>query len=359
MAYEGIFLRHYLGQLPDQNNSGSGWTASPDIIPYSVNNIPQPAPSPDIFTSQAGYANAFGSTIFLKQNNFIYVRGLNTTNGPITARLWFYYVESNMVLWPQNWQSASVYVNGNLQNYMEVSAKTQNEIIVGNPPFIWNAPSLQSGNDHYCMIAFAENPPLSQPPQSPAPSGYMNSWDDLAQYVISHPNMAWRNTIDVSVDNPTWQQIAPIAGAPAGGTFNIGIQCSNMPTDGYFAFDVPGPDAANSIHVPKTPITNPNTGLTIPVTWPPNFSSSISVSYWMGATKPPYGATLQPIIIVPYSGMALRMPELLLNAPQRRSNGLFRFGQPHRIFAYDSPKMLNGSVIHAYIVGSMPYRFVS
>jgi len=252
-----------------------------------------------------------------------------------------------------------VYVNGNPQNYMEVSAQTANQIIVGNPPFIWNAPPLQSGNDHYCMIAFAENPPLSHPPTSPAPTGFMGTWDDLAQYVISHPNMAWRNTIDVSSNTPTWQQIAPIAGAAAGGTFYIGIQCSNMPTDSYFAFDVPGPDSANTIHVPKTQITNPNTNLTIPVTWPANFSSSISLSYWQGATTPPVGASLQPVIIVPFQQVAMRMPELLATPlPKRMPNGPLTLGVPHRVFAYENPKMLNGSVIHAYVIGSMPYRFV-
>lgn len=360
MANQGIFLRHYLDQTPGANDPGAGWTNSPDIVAsVDSNGNPQPAPDPTVFTSSSGYGQQFSNQISIGQANYIYVRGLNTTGAATLGRFWFYFVESNVVLWPQNWQSSNITVAGNNQNYADMTTPlAANQVGVTNPPFIWTAPNLQQSGDHYCMIAFAQNVPTGQPlpaPQSPAPTGFMGSWDQLAQFVINNPNMAWRNTVDVSRNTPTFQYTTNIAGAPNGGQFNVGVQLTSMPTDGYFAFSVPGPDAQDSVVIPKTAIPNPNYAPTVTVNWPKGYQSSITISYWQGATTPPVGSTITPIITIPFTQVAKTMPEVMQASRGRRKR--FSLSSPMPFLNYESPRMMYGAVQYSYIVGSMPYRF--
>ena len=101
-TYQGIFIRDYLGQVP--GTTGSGWSASPDIIPYGTSI----AEDPHVFIDQ--YGVDFGKNVTFNINNYVYIRGKNTTGGEITSRVWFYYTESDLCLWPQNWKSDCITV---------------------------------------------------------------------------------------------------------------------------------------------------------------------------------------------------------------------------------------------------------
>jgi hypothetical protein len=98
---------------------------------------------------------------------------------------------------------------------------------------------------------------------------------------------------------PTWQQSFPVEGPPDGGTISAGIQCTNIPTDGYVAVTMPGPDQANSLDIPRTPIPNPNWQIFQQLQWPANFSTEMTITYWQGATAPPAGASINPVLMVP------------------------------------------------------------
>ncbi|MDF2627838.1 MAG: hypothetical protein K0R39_1669 [Symbiobacteriaceae bacterium] len=337
MTYSGMFLRSYIGQQPGQN--AGGWSASPDIILYGT----QPANDPTIFTNSANYNTDYGSTVYLNQINYVYVRGFNNTTAAETARIWLYYTRSDLALWPSNWWSSNIQMQGANLNYTTMEASS-NQIGVTNPPFLWTPPTLGGNNTHYCVVAFAENPPLSSPPQSPAPTGYMGTTQDLANYILSTPNMAWRNTIDVSQNTPTWQQVTNITGPTEGGLLQIGIQCTNMPNDAYVSFNVPGPDAQNTINVPKMQISNGNLALSLPVTWPAGFSSSIQISYWQGSQTPQKGATITPTLWIPQTQVSYE-----LQASTRH--------RPVHVFAFESPKMLYLAPTKMYVIGAVPYRF--
>jgi hypothetical protein len=101
---------------------------------------------------------------------------------------------------------------------------------------------------------------------------------------------------NISGDNPTYTKEQPITGPAEGGILAIGLQCVNMPTDGYISFSVPGPDAANTIVFPKTPILTPNYRPDFEVQWPPDFNSEITYSYYEGATPPPAGAGIEVVV---------------------------------------------------------------
>lgn len=100
----------------------------------------------------------------------------------------------------------------------------------------------------------------------------------------------------MSNSNPTWQKSFPVVAPPEASTLIVGLQCNNMPTDGFVAMTVPGPDAQNSVNIPKTPITSPNMLLASQVTWPANYSTEATVTYWQGATAPQSGASISPVL---------------------------------------------------------------
>jgi hypothetical protein len=90
----------------------------------------------------------------------------------------------------------------------------------------------------------------------------------------------------MSVTQPTWQQMVTVNGPPAGGLFYVGVRCHEMPTDGRYMVGLPGPDADGAIATGQLPITSPGMVNLQEVTWPPNYSSTLTLTYYQGTTKP-------------------------------------------------------------------------
>jgi hypothetical protein len=348
--FSGIFLRHQLGDTP--SHVSGGWSNSPDLIPYSanVNNVqtPEPMPDPSVAVSQTDYNNdQYPSTVFLNQYNYVYIRGLNTTGGATNSRFWFFYTESDLALWPQNWRSDNVTYQGTPQNYVTVSAASANQIIINPQPLVWR-PTPLAPNTHYCMIGFSETPPAANP-VSPAPVGGFGTLQDLINFILANPNMAWRNTVDVFSNQPTWQQTTQLTGPATAGPINVGLQFVNMPVGSTYSYSVPGPDAANTIIQLNQPVVNPNQEFSVTVQWPANYQTSIMVSYYQGnAPAPPTGAAIVPTL----SAQASQLPQSLLKLAARRTRH-----QPRLVPTFDSAAMIGISPIWLVRVGSVPYRF--
>lgn len=297
--YQGLFLRDYVGQTPSSGNTTGAWTTCPDI--WASGQAPLPDPNG---TLVQGYNsnNPPGNTIYISggsSNNLVYVRGLNTVNGASTSRVWLYYVngggDPSLMLWPTNWMNAGVSQLNNANTYIEVSSKALNEVDYTYPPFDWNAVPV---NGHYCMIAWVEVPPLSQPAQDPrAGIGYIGTWDQLGAFVQTHPNMGWLNTSDVPTPaGQTWVQNMPLTGPPKGGLFKAGLQFDKTPLDASFAMSIVGPNTpGGSITVPKTPVTSSEETYLVPLDWTgyDNYNGSMIVTYYAGPSGTPPGANVQ------------------------------------------------------------------
>lgn len=318
--YLGFFVRDELGQLPNQTSAN--WASSPDIIFQGV----QPAPNPAVFTTTAGYAIDYGANVSMgippKQSppNFIYLRALNTnpnasSGAQITGRAWFYFVESDLALWPQNWRTDEITVAGNNQNYQDIVATAANQICQPLQPYIWTPPALASGT-HYCGVSWIENAPVN-PPQNPVIQiGALASFDALVSFVLANPNMGWRNTTDVAGVGPTWSQTVNITGPAQASVFNVGIQCKNMPTDGQVSYAIPGPNPSiPPIVLPMQQIPNPNWSSTVQVSnWPGGAQSSITINYQQGATPPPTGANISISLTVAASNLSDSTVRLAMRA---------------------------------------------
>ncbi|WP_028060602.1 beta-propeller fold lactonase family protein [Candidatus Solirubrobacter pratensis] len=301
--YQGLFLRDYVGQTPQSGNTTGAWTTCPDIWFAGQ----QPLPDPQT-TLVGGYGNDSPSTVYIAAgggqqpiDNYVYVRGLNATNGANRSRVWLYYVngggDPSLMLWPPSWLNAGIAAANTYPavGYVEVPSAALNEIDFTYPPFIWNAVPVSG---HYCMIAWVENPPLSQPATDPrAGIGSLGTWNDLATFVQTTPNMGWKNTVEqATTQGQSWVLDMPLQGPPVGGLFKCGLQFNNVPTDGYFAFSITGPTPQGSVSVPKTPITSIGETYLTPIDWTGsnNYTATMSVSYWAGATPMPKGANITP-----------------------------------------------------------------
>jgi hypothetical protein len=247
-----------------------------------------------------------------------------------------------------------VKVSGVQMNYQSISATAANQVCVTTQPYEWTPPPFHaghSGGDHYCCISWMENAPVSSPPRSPLLQipNFAN-FNDLANFVCSHPNMGWRNTVDISQAGPTWEQTSSITGATNGGQISIGVQCVNMPTDGHVGYTVPGRPNGSfpTISTGQLPIYTPDASFTQPVNWPANYATGITISYWQGATKPPAGASIAAVVILPNTSIA---PQTLLMA---RKTMPWRF-RSHRIITPDGA--YTGQNYSGVTFGSTPYTF--
>jgi len=302
------FLRNTLADVPGQR----GMPMSPDIV-FSTSGppdwMPQPG-TPSSYITAAGYGTDYGSAI---QSggivNEVYVRALNTDpSAQIPTRLWLMLAEYDLIPWPQKWRSDGISVADqstprNYQDGDDLLSGGPEPYVVTQLPFLVVAPPVRTS---YSCIAMAEpfpgaDPPnsLSNPPSAPPAAAEPRTWDQLVQFLRTNDGFAWRNSRDVSSLGSVWQQIIPFTGPEeGGGTINVGIQCLNMPTDGFISASMAGPNVQNSFHLPKTQITMPNMNLSVPITLPPGFRTSMVVSYWQGATTPPAMAAVVPTIQV-------------------------------------------------------------
>jgi hypothetical protein len=295
MAYTGFFLRCHLGQQPNQPPAGS-WTQSPDIV-FSGK---VPTVSEQYVTAQ-GYATDYGANVFTNVTNFVYPRAFNARSQASTGRVWFFWVENNLALWPANWRGDRVTVSGQAANFQPIAASSGNQISVVNQPFEWTPPTT-TGN--YISIVWVENNPANPPVNPFQRLAPFPNFDALAQYVVSNPNMGLRGVVTLNGQAPTWTETVPIVGPSPAQLFYLGVQCHNMPTDGMVGFSVPGPSPTiPPIVVPPQQIFNPNMAFTVPVSdWPAGAQSAVTVIYQMGATPPPAGANISVTVIIPAGG---------------------------------------------------------
>ncbi len=293
--YQGIFLRSYIGQ--DTGVVGTSWNASTDII-VSGTTVSK---DPQSIISSFDTAPVCGDLV-LNKANYIYVRGKKTSYTGATARIWLYYVESQNALSTMQWKTDEIMSEGKKKNYIDVDTSGTGDVVMTETPFVWSPPQISSGNpaDYYCLIAMVENNPDPDPSKWRKPEAFKNgkffaSLDDLGSKILENHNVAWRNTTTVQpTSSYTWQKVCPVK-ITESSTF-IGAECTNMPADSYFDFEVAGTTAANTIIMPKLQIISPNLRVGNIVNMPVGFNTSMTITYYQGETKTS-GADINPAVL--------------------------------------------------------------
>ena len=344
MTYNGIFIRDVVGETPE--TTGTSWTNSPDIICAGTDILTNPADLVNRDNYDKGLPSGRSQTPL--QLNHVYVRGINKTNGPQTSTVYLYYVDTSIVLWPQNWKYLDIsYDNNDNQNWAELNAKAQEDIVGTLTPFYWKPPRTSI---HYCLVAWVKDGPDQKTP----PDLYsIGTVDDMGKFILSHPNVGWRNTIEVDKGQPAIQNTSPIKGPSQGGGFNLGVQCDNLPTDGFIEYKVTGPTRETSFQFPKTPITDPNYAPTIKVKWPANIDATLEFTYYKGATNPPDGANIIPIVGTWGAGTNL-LSKAKAIAPNRLAK-VHDYGTIDEAIDKEFKSVPPRSM---FIVGSIPHKLV-
>ncbi len=344
MTYSGLFVRGSLAQTPTQDPDG--WSASPDIILYGL----KPAKDPKVFV--ADYGTDYGSTVHWDRANYVYLRALNTAAGALAGRAWFYHAPADLMLWPRLWQASGVAVHRQHINHAPIAARTGGEVCVAGP-LVWTPVRLTPPfptDGAMCAIVWMEDAPLHPPGWTPqSGNGDLSTLEQLADFICGNPNMAWRNSVDVSQAGPTWRQTTAITGPAAGGQFLVGVACSNMPTGALVSYSIPGSGDVPPVEAKNIPIWGPGASPMTTVTWPPNHSSTITVTYNQGQAEPPTsGAALAACVSVQVNTVgssALR---------QARQAQPWRFRTARMV---DHSGTYGGTDDVAVIIGSAPYQF--
>jgi DNA-binding beta-propeller fold protein YncE len=333
--YQGIFLRDYIGETPT-SGTGSGWTSSPDIVPYGTQLMAPPNPPSSVLGDMANYNTDYGSGQIITPGQFnnVYVRGLNTAPQAQTSRVYFYWVNSTTVLWPSQWSPYNFQFNNNLQNWLDITAQANGAIAYSPAPLSWK-PSTDF--PHYCLIAWVDN---SSNPTPPDLSQYANfsTWDQLGQFIMSHPNVAWRNTVEVPASTQFMNAQTIVAGPAAGGSVTVGVYLVNCPMGGTIQFTLINSDCSINYNSPVQTI-NTNT-FSQTIQWPANAPDPV-LTY----TYVPAGGTLQGSEQITAFTSFMPPTQLLKRALLRHRNLSIR------LFRHD------GAAVVEMVLGTVKFRY--
>jgi len=288
-TYDGLFVRQFSGQTASQ--PGTGAQTSPDIISTGVN----PAPNAALFTDPGQYdSGAVSAAVSSGVPNFIYLRVKNPNNGARRARVYLYAGDTATPALG-GLQTGGFTVAGAPQNWVDLEADAANEILVSTVPVVWVPPVPQPGSIQPFLLTYVDGSDDPQPPDfSVVGYGQLSA---VQLFVGTQPQLSWvAVTVTAPSSAPTFAKQFAFT-PPSAGSYYLGVQLQNMPSDGTFTVGAPGPDSANTLVMPSFHAPSPNAAVVWKVAFPAGFASSLVLSYWQGQTVPSNaGATL---VLVP------------------------------------------------------------
>jgi hypothetical protein len=302
MAYTGIFIRDDLDQQPGLPSAG--WSESPDVI----FNGPRVEPDTSKFTTPAAYGERSSSDVNINVDNYVYLRGKNMGTAGQASHMFFYFTESDYMLWPKNWRSDHIWVAGEARNWSFLEASSANAVAVTQTPLRWVPPPLKGSQyDHYCVIAWSDNSGDQPVPPDLDKWSKFTSCEELAAFLQAHPNMGWRNTHDIYGTPPNYTYSSGLTMKAGGGTVNVGINFIDVPDDGTFNVNLAGTGKTNSISEVGLSVGRNRGGFNVQgLSLPANFSTSLEVEWFKGPTAPPVSAQVQVSLTIDAGPLLVR-----------------------------------------------------
>jgi len=254
---------------------------------------PQP---PDLSIFQTLNSNTALETFFQQylnvavNNNIQFYTGqgpISTMNMPITS----------------NFDDMELQVGAVFSNF-PVNASVSVHVAGWNTDTTVNFPRAPLGNSSIALGGYVVYPPGFTPIVTVSVYQEATPIDEKATVTVLtavpdglHPRLT-ESAKNVNFPNGI-QFMVPVTWPKTPASGYVGLQVSAFPTDGFVSVKVPGPDPANSFTIEKHPIVSGNMSLQVPVTWPPNYNSILTIS-WEGATPPPVGAGIDAIMTFPW-----------------------------------------------------------
>lgn len=278
--YNGILIRQNLQDTGSVPRTG-GWTACPDLIPYGTEPVQKPT---DFFSGN--YNQDVGNALVAKAENYIYVRGKNLTDSPLTGTARVFYAPQSLFLYPSQWlQNTMTTMNGSETSDIVtvptdgigVTPVAPNGIGVTVDPFTWVPSDI---NEHHCLITIVSTP--DHPYETQVPGDNITSLNDLAAWIAKTGGSGWHNIQITTAGAPTFTNSThyPPSSTPEKVMFTLTAE--NVPVGAEVAFSCgkPLPDGTY-INLPKTTVTK-NTQFQVSLTYPvpAGWESDISYSYY-------------------------------------------------------------------------------
>ncbi|MFT4664153.1 MAG: DNA-binding beta-propeller fold protein YncE [Gammaproteobacteria bacterium] len=343
-AFTGLFLRDFVGETPGGSTSGKSYTNSPDIIVNEDNIIPTAE-----LINQTNYdagTPSYNAQLPQQMNN-AYVRGINESSGALKSWVYLYYIDANVMLWPQKWYTDGVTFGGiETQYWAPLEAATSKQIVTPDSPFIWTP---KASGTHYCLIAWTVDQENKTGEEDKPDLFHIGQVADMAKFIFDHPNVSWRNTSRQPGELPILQNSSNIDSGTGGGYMNVGIQLNNIPVECEIEFQVPGPNAQNTINYEKKPVPNPNSAPTQRVLYPEGFQTTLTWKLYNPNKVPlPEGANIIPIIgtrdsldLIDFA--LLHRPQHILHVQSYNSSE--EMNHPEALAVPPSPMFIVGSYI--------------
>lgn len=275
----------------------------PDIIPQaSPVNDPQA-----VFSTPDSWKTTYPGQVLEGRPNYLYVRAKNFYPGQEEGTVRLYAAGSSLIQWPSIWLQNPLTLDSGSES-LALSAQKQNDIIVGQQPFYWEAPPPPAGSDHYCLFSLVDT---ENTPNPLLHSNVPSTFGTMAELVTNSLNVGWKNVAEVANDIPTWtKRITLEVPAPVEQGSRLHIYCNGT------GKTVGGSVALSSgesqgfdpvVNMPKTEIRGQYDTYGLLTTPSPGLArATINVSFWKGTSDP----TLQDRISV-YAGWVPPDPDAI------------------------------------------------
>ena len=243
--YDGLFVRQFAGQTASQ--PGTGAQTSPDIISSGV----APAQDASAYTSSGAYnSTTLANAVVTGVPNFIYLRVINPNNRAQRARV-YVFLGDNAAPSLSALSNSEFTVAGQTQNWVDLEADTQNEVLVSTVPIVWCRRCRPPQSSQQFLLTCVDGSTDPQPPDfSTVGYGQLSA---VKVFVATQPQLSWA-TITNTPPNPaptfTTQFELSIDKA---GTYYVGTTVAEHAGRRAFTVGVPGPDGRRHDRRAKLP----------------------------------------------------------------------------------------------------------
>lgn len=276
--WQDLYLRKALNDSGTVPYAGGTWTHSPDLIPYGTEAVGDPG---KVFGG-SNFGKDLGRPTVLGSQNYYYMRAKNLGGAGNEGTMSLYYCPQNLFLFPSLWNQNQLSTSSG-KTSLQVKAAQPNDVVVGSEPFVHTTDS----QIHSCLIGRMVT---KQHPNPLPKDGDFPNMSDLATFIVSHPDMGWRNVVLVDATVPTFSNkflIDTTSQAPGSSAeFLIGVSFTNLTVGSQLEFSagtpVPsGPDQGKVIRLTKTPVHQSDGSLgTSYLTIPAGYKTEVNYSYW-------------------------------------------------------------------------------
>ena len=236
--------------------------------------------------------------MYVGHKNYVYIRGLNSTSPsiPIKSRVYLYYTQATLAIWPEKWSRKGIFAKDGttVQSWVDIQAPvigTQSNGVGVSEPLVWIPESI-SAQDHYCLIAWADNSQAPQPPDLQSFCKEILNFDSLISFIAKHHNMGWRNVIvwDKPPQDNLYQH--PFETKNSAGTVHVEVSWSDdLPKDGWIEISINA--LQHGVLFGPKELKECCGGYTCKVLLPVNYSTNVCIKYTPGPTQPPINSTFE------------------------------------------------------------------